>query len=82
MYALGSRLGAGADGMSFPFDPMLIEEAARVEQMHGRTSAALALSQAISLKRIADSFDNPGQGSGSVLYWLEIIARIANAGRS
>lgn len=46
--------------MSFPFDPMLIEEAARVEQMHGRTSDALALSQAISLKRIADALSEGG----------------------
>lgn len=41
--------------MPFPFDPMLIEEAARIDQMHGRTADALALSQAISLKRIADA---------------------------
>lgn len=71
--------------MSFPFDPMLIEEAARADQIHGRTSDALALSTAISLKRIADAFDSSEDGGrvqGSVLYWLEIIASAANAGRS
>ena len=44
--------------MPYPFDPMLIEEAARAEQIHGRTSDALALSTAISLKRIADSLES------------------------
>lgn len=40
-----------------------------------------ALSTAISMKRIADALDSESV-KGSVLYWLEIIASAANAGRS
>lgn len=45
----------------------------------------IALSQAISLKRIADALDSSesgGRPQGSVLWWLETIASAANAGRS
>lgn len=41
----------------------------------------VALSTAISLKRIADALDHQSV-KGSVLYWLEQIASAANAGRS
>jgi hypothetical protein len=46
------------------------------------THDMVAISQAISLKRIADSFNNAGSEQGSVLWWLENLASAANAGRS
>lgn len=41
----------------------------------------MGLSQAESLKRIADALDGLSP-NGSVLYWLETIASAASAGRS
>lgn len=46
---------------------------------------AAQVSMAISLKRIADAFDcseTGGRPQGTVLWWLEMIAGAANAGRS
>lgn len=48
-------------------------------------SESFQLSSAISLKRIADALDSSdagGKPQGSVLWWLEMIASAANAGRS
>lgn len=47
--------------------------------------ACAVTSIAISLKRIADALDSSesgGKPQGSVLYWLEMIAGAAQAGRS
>lgn len=49
------------------------------------THDMVAVSQAVSLKRIADALDSSeagGRAQGSVLWWLEMIASAANAGRS
>lgn len=69
----------GASAFTHPLDGKMEPEARNINTS---PSDAALVSIAVSLKRIADTFDNNGSDKGSVLYWLEMIASAANAGRS
>lgn len=61
-----------------------MEDEAWGHYLYADNTLSLA-SIAVSMKRIADALDSRDEGGrmqGTVLYWLEIIAGAANAGRS
>lgn len=71
-------MAAFYEGADHPLDGKFEPEAKDI--VSSQADAAL-VSIAVSLKRIADAF-NSSNDEGSVLWWLEMLATAAHAGRS